>query len=339
MRVLVIGAGWYGCHLATVLLKNQIKVDIVDRTNDFFQGSSSKNQNRLHLGYHYPRSDDTITECKEGYDQFCEKYGDIIVKFPKNLYFIEKNVSILPVATYIANLQKHCLLISPFQGDMPLPIYGMEEPIFEVEEQYIDPFKATNLFKETLSKSFIRIENKEAFASIDTIVKECNHDYTLVINCTYNSLHPIPCSHYELFVTLLYHIDTPELFAYTVMDGPFFSIYPYDIEKRIFTVTSVNHGPAYKGTDMSYAITDAQISEIRAKMDAQLMQYIPSWRTRATYVNYYTSWKTKHDTASDDRSLRHSFDGKVLNFYGGKITGIFRAEEMLLNIIRDHIKI
>ena len=87
MRILIIGAGWYGCHLATVLLKRGIYVYIVDKSNDFFQGSSSKNQNRLHLGYHYPRSDDTITECKEGYTQFCEQYANIIVKFPKKPIF------------------------------------------------------------------------------------------------------------------------------------------------------------------------------------------------------------------------------------------------------------
>ena len=174
MRILVIGAGWYGCHLASVLIQKGIDVDIVDKANDFFQGSSSKNQNRLHLGYHYPRSDDTITECKEGYTQFCEIYGDLIVKFTKNLYFIESSgASNVTMNDYIAKLQQHSLPIKPYDAELPLPIYHMETPILEVEEQYIDPFKSRDFFKDHLGRVFLPISSPDTFSSMNNIVKEC----------------------------------------------------------------------------------------------------------------------------------------------------------------------
>jgi len=242
------------------------------------------------------------------------------------------------IDAYIRKLQKHALSIRPYVGSLPLEICHMKEPILEVEEQYIDPFKARAFFKDHLGKIFHRISNPSAFCSIDSILKECNKEYDLILNCTYNALTPIPCSHYELFVTLLYRIDSPELFAYTVMDGPFFSIYPYDITNRIYTVTSVVHGPIYKGTDTTYTLTESGLSSVRSKMNAQLLNYIPSWNEQATYVDYYTSWKTKHVSTTDDRSLRHSVDDRVVTFYGGKITGIFHAEKLLNTILDKHIK-
>lgn len=49
MKIAIIGAGWIGCHLAHKL-KNNHKITIYDK-EDIFSGSSSNNQNRLHLGF------------------------------------------------------------------------------------------------------------------------------------------------------------------------------------------------------------------------------------------------------------------------------------------------
>ena len=78
MKYVIVGAGWYGCHIASLLVKNNKEILIIDKANDFFTGSSSKNQNRLHLGFHYPRSMETIHECKYGYEQFVKKYNHCI---------------------------------------------------------------------------------------------------------------------------------------------------------------------------------------------------------------------------------------------------------------------
>lgn len=77
MRVLIVGAGLYGCEIAKSLQSLGIDFDIVDRNNDFFAESSSKNQNRLHFGgFHYSRSHITRTECRRGYDRFIEMYPE-----------------------------------------------------------------------------------------------------------------------------------------------------------------------------------------------------------------------------------------------------------------------
>lgn len=56
MNIAIIGAGWFGCLIADELLKRNYKVRIFERENEIFNNASGNNQNRLHLGFHYPRS-------------------------------------------------------------------------------------------------------------------------------------------------------------------------------------------------------------------------------------------------------------------------------------------
>lgn len=335
MKVLVIGAGWYGCHIANYLIQHGVDITLVDKTNSIFAGSSFKNQNRLHLGYHYPRSTETITESILGYNKFKNMYPQLATSFSNNLYFISKEQSYVDISSYICTLREHTNTHRFVRlEEIPIHIINVEEPVLEVDEQYINPFKACSFFTEKLSPYLLDISEADTFNSIDSIVAACNSDYDLIVNCTYNHLNPIDYEHYELFVTLLYRIDTQTVFGYTVMDGPFFSIYPYDMENKIYTVTSVTHGVAYKGRHPEYELTESQLGSIRQKMEEQILHYIPDWRTISTYVSHYTSWKTKHDTVSDDRSVRYTYDGSTLNIYGGKITGVFEAERIVDRILK-----
>jgi len=47
MKVLIIGTGWFGCEVAIQLERMGVDFDMVDKSNRFFAGSSSRNQNRL----------------------------------------------------------------------------------------------------------------------------------------------------------------------------------------------------------------------------------------------------------------------------------------------------
>lgn len=195
MKVLIIGAGWYGCHLANYLIKKNIDFIIVDKSNDIFTGSSSKNQNRLHLGFHYPRSDNTIIECLKGYTQFIEMYPQILYNFDKNLYFISSKKSFIDIDTYINKMKSYSIKFIEYTKELPIDILNIETPILEVKEQYIDPFKATNYFKEIIHPYFRIIEDLSVFNSIENIINYFNTNFDLVINCTYNALNPIEFTH------------------------------------------------------------------------------------------------------------------------------------------------
>jgi hypothetical protein len=335
MKYVIVGAGWYGCHIASLLVKNNKEILIIDKANDFFTGSSSKNQNRLHLGFHYPRSMETIHECKYGYEQFVKKYNQLISHIPNNNYYISKTLSKINIQEFIKKIDEAGLdytsLATESTGSLNLK--GLEDICFNTREMYIDHRKAATYFKDTLSK-YLHPCPDNIFTSIDSIKENLKLDNSdILINCTYNQLNPIEYEKYELYISLIYKIDM-DPFAITIMDGPFFSIYPYDIENKLYTVTSVEHGVIYSGISLIEAsVSHGQLIEIREKIERLLDEYIDHWRTHFIYEGYNLSWKTKAETTTDDRSVRINRDGNVINIYGGKITGIFNAEKYIEKVL------
>jgi len=322
MKFLIIGAGWYGCHLADYLISVGSDVTIIDKANAIFTGSSFRNQNRLHLGFHYPRSTDTITECQQGYKLFKERYPDIREPLINNFYFVSTTLSHMNATDYITTMQQsniHTKLVQQLPTGLP-EVCNMFPSIIQVEEEYINPFKARDYFVKRLGP----------------YLKQYNPDisgYDMILNCTYNHYKPIEFQIYELFLTLLYFIPVDEPFAYTVMDGPFFSIYPYDKDRKLYTVTSVIHGPVYKGRIPEFEMTGEILENRRTLIEEQIQHYIPEFKKVAEYNSYYTSWKTKHASTTDDRTVKWKMEGNMLSIYGGKITGIFEAEQILKNIM------
>jgi len=48
-KIIIIGAGWYGCHIGLYLKRKGYNIKIFDKENDIFQGSSGYNQFRLQM--------------------------------------------------------------------------------------------------------------------------------------------------------------------------------------------------------------------------------------------------------------------------------------------------
>jgi hypothetical protein len=334
MHFIVIGSGWYGCHLSKFLLENGHTVNIVDKTNDFFCGSSSKNQNRLHLGFHYPRSDDTIRECIVGYNMFVDKYSHCLKSIAHNYYFISQYNSLISFEDYCSKYDTFEVRYTVHDFNANSKIKHVLNKALLVDEQFIDFNSAKEYFKRELGQYMLPIDT---YDTIQEIVQHINMKSDYIINCTYNHIDPIEFDTYELFITLLYRIDTPDIFAYTVMDGNFFSIYPYNFDDKIYSVTSVELGVLYRGIDNTYKPSLTDINTRIDEIKAYITDNVYNWDKIATYVDYYTSWKTKPNTNTDDRSLRYKQDGNILHFYGGKITGIFHAEKVLKDIIEKEI--
>ena len=55
-KICIVGAGLFGCTIALVLSKAGYFVDLYEKNPDIMSETSLKNQQRFHLGYHYPRS-------------------------------------------------------------------------------------------------------------------------------------------------------------------------------------------------------------------------------------------------------------------------------------------
>ena len=87
MKIAILGAGWFGCHIASKLkIKND--VDLYEEKNQILSGTSSYNTNRLHHGFHYPRSKKTRSQCVNNFDLFKKEYPNIFIKIKKNIIAI-----------------------------------------------------------------------------------------------------------------------------------------------------------------------------------------------------------------------------------------------------------
>ena len=85
MNICIIGAGWFGCYIGHELIKRNYSVDIYEKKNDIFLNASGNNQNRLHLGFHYPRSSVTRKLSKAGFAKNKKKFSNISKKISNNL--------------------------------------------------------------------------------------------------------------------------------------------------------------------------------------------------------------------------------------------------------------
>ena len=347
---LIVGAGLYGCHAALMLKKMGIKFKIADKSNDVLTGSSSKNQNLLHLGFHYCRSYNTRHECIEGYDKFRKAYPNA-AKPVKNNYYLLHRDSLLDYQTY-----KHIYThenISFYEDPHANIPFKYNKSMFQgtpllTNEMFVDPNELKKQFKSELNDYLIPkydpnrliIRNEE---NEDSYISYNGETFTNLIDCTYFQLK-IPGNlykpdiFYELCIAFIYEYKSEETIGFTVMDGPFFSIYPYNIEKHLYSLTDVEKTPIIKTKKIKeiydkleyYNDNLDEVIKLRDIFESRVLEYIPSFKINFKLKDYYLSIKTKPNLKTDDRSLIHvKISNNIDSFCGGKLTGIFAMEEIL----------
>ena len=88
---------YIGLHLK----KCGYDVVIYEKLNKILNASTFNNQNRLHLGYHYPRDLNTAKQCIRGFQSFINEYPEAVLKQFPNYYFIASKLSHLNFESYL----------------------------------------------------------------------------------------------------------------------------------------------------------------------------------------------------------------------------------------------
>lgn len=320
-KIAIIGGGWVGCHLA-IKLSSHHHIKLFEKEKELFTKASYNNQNRLHAGYHYARNFKTRELCRTTFDSFMSEYGMFTNEVKRNYYCIS-NYSNIDFQTYLQ-------IFHGFDFEIvSSPIQNIEGCI-NTKERYID-FHSLNLyFNSKLNKVFVQKD----IASTDDLKK----DYDFVIDCTNNFLKSKENSFYELAITLIYRKKNALSFdALTLVDGNFFSIYPY--KTGMFTLTDVEHTPVkvFSSSEEaeSYKVTFEKINQIRSKMEERVLQYYSNFKSDFEYIGFFKSIKSKFYTNSANRYPIVEHDGNVISCYTGKIQGIYPIETS----VKDRIKI
>jgi hypothetical protein len=96
---------WYKQKIHTIKLSTiGYKIDLFESKNDIMSAASGINQYRVHRGYHYPRSFDTIISCKNNEASFIKNYNRSIINDMDHFYAISSNDSLTTAEEYLSVL-------------------------------------------------------------------------------------------------------------------------------------------------------------------------------------------------------------------------------------------
>jgi hypothetical protein len=328
MKIAIIGGGWVGCHLA-YKLKGKHDIIIYEKNPKLFFETSYNNQNRLHSGFHYARNFKTREMCKETYSQFMEDYGFLTKDVINNLYCVPNTKSIIDYGTYIQ-------IFENFEKEKSDVTFKDVEGCINTNERYIDFKQAHDFFNNELRDIVIH----ESINS--TKLKKLSKEYDLVINATNNHIKDShnKNSFYELTISLLYKkIKETPFDSLTLVDGDFFSIYPY--KDDIFTLTDVEHTPIKKFKtptklkDYIQTIDNQFIERKRKLIEKKVKHYFPDFLSFYEYYSYFTATKSKIVSTSDERYPVISKEYNVINCFTGKIQGIYIIEKYVQDEINS----
>jgi hypothetical protein len=340
-KIIIVGGGWYGCHIATIL-KYKYDITIIEKNNDIFNGSSFFNQNRLHLGYHYCRNYATRHLCCQNYNIFLKQYPTLVDDIENNYYMISKD-SILDFNTFVS-IYKHEHF--DFELVNNTLFENIDGQLIKVKEKVINSQRAYKYFKEHLND--IKIKCNEQFTHytkndlITVFTKTSSYDCDILLDCTYNQTGLDNNYTYELTCSLVYKkIKNTPFDAITIMDGKFSSLYPREKNKFTYTLTDVEFTPIVKSTNfnniLDYKVTNEKIHEIKYNMETKLKKYYPNFNTSFEYIDYFLSNKTKLISSSDSRDITiKEVEKNVITVNCGKIYGIFEWEAYILKYL-EHI--
>ena len=110
MKIAVIGGGIFGITTAFTL-GEKYDVELFEKNNDLLKAASGSNQYRVHRGYHYPRSVQTVLEIMKSENSFQKIFSDATVSNYEHYYCIAKKNSFTSAKQFVDFCTKYGLEI------------------------------------------------------------------------------------------------------------------------------------------------------------------------------------------------------------------------------------
>jgi hypothetical protein len=327
MKIAIIGGGWLGCHIGLKLKELNHTITLFEKS-EIFSGSSFYNSNRLHRGFHYSRNKKTRELCYNTFDLFLEDYKEIVEDVENNHYAIPIDNSLIDFGTFKTIFNYEKVPFTEIQSNYLTNIEGC----VVVDEKYINPLKAKLYFSDKLSNNTIIKDITE------NDLEKLSIEYDYVINTTNNHLNVIKDCYFELSIALIYDKFPNSSFgSLTFVDGPLFSIYPYQFNS--YNITDVEYTPLFVSNNIKDInkhrdnITQLDVNAIKDKIERKIKNYYTDFNSTFSYTGYYTAIKVKRKSVSADRYPVIQKEGNIISCFTGKIQGIYILEKYIKNEI------
>lgn len=225
MNIAVVGAGIFGITAAVKLAQDGHRVDLFEKEKDILMAASGINQFRLHRGYHYPRSAETIRDCVQAEASFLKEYGQAVIAGDHHHYCIAKEGSLIHHEDYVKVCRDFGL---GFVEAKPALVNHDRIGIsIKGEENRIDSDKLRKLCWRKLKSAGVRVKLGE----MATNAKLKKYDFRII--ATYANLNellpPTKQRNYQFELCEKPVVRLPREFnkqCLVIMDGPFMCVDP-----------------------------------------------------------------------------------------------------------------
>lgn len=254
MRVIVLGGGLFGLSIAIHLRKMGKNVIVIEKEKDILTKASKINQNRIHFGYHYPRSKETASQSLNGIISFYHYFKNAISSTFENYYLVSKydsNVSALEFVEFCDALGISHDISYPdqkyFNSEVIETSFLVREPIFDYLQikRVLKKLIQDNKLKVLTNTLVTKIDyNGEYFKILDNHGKL--HESEYVINATYSGVneilemvdHKINLKFQDVILPIY---TSKHRIGLTLMDGPFCSVLPKGNSSSQSILSNVKH--------------------------------------------------------------------------------------------------
>lgn len=334
-KVAVVGAGIYGITSAIKLADKGYDVDVYESKEDILSSTSGINQYRIHKGYHYPRSKETILSCRDNEKSFISYYNRSVLDKVDHYYSIAKRDSLTTPREYLHRLDE-CNL----EWSLADTQQGCELSV-KVEENLYCPSTLKKICLDRLNACNVnlilnhKVENEEELS-----------EYQYKVIATYSSLNEFDYKdrayQFELCEKPIFLL--PKGYknkSIVVMDGPFmcfdpYSDTPYHVAGNVVhAIHSTNIGtepiipPAYKDYLNQGVIRNPKYSNASSFIEAakeffpdiEYAQHIGSMYTIRTVL------PNKDETDERPTIVRFEEDKAIL--FSGKVVNCVEAADKI----------
>jgi hypothetical protein len=348
MRVAVVGGGLFGCTAALALAEKGHEVHLYEKSPGLFSAASRVNQYRLHAGYHYPRSPETIRECQEGLKSFKRVFGHSVLSSEERYYAIAAKGSKTTPEKYLKVLDEHKL-----RYRVEKPICKTLSLLIRVKEDYVDPDRLRNECLVRLARAGVEIhlglEANESLRSVfDKIVVASyagNNSVLKALGCELETYQYEVC---EKPVIALNRIsENYRNFSLVVMDGPFCSLDPIGrtgwhvmghVEHAIHS-RNVGHFPEVAWRLEGYlnaGIVSEPKSSKWAKIKKDSKRYMP-FLDEALYQGSMFTVRTvlpNKDKTDERPTIVSEVDDQVIRVFSGKLGTAVQACSTIATLVQ-----
>lgn len=340
MKIGIVGAGWYGSHLALVLKKAGHEVTIFERNDQIFKGISGDRGVRLHAGPHYPRSEETRKGCHINFQRFLLTYPELVNQHRYSVYGLgDLDANFEPSKIDQSRFDAVCQetygekidpdkwgyqhLISAFNLEEPSIVGGERLRVAfttYLEKAGVKVVCNFNVTKLEETANGVCITNGTQSELFDSVINSTCFENLLPTKSLPYNIEVV----YQPCLALIYKDKTETIsqppFSFIVMDGLYPCMMPYNdrynrIEKdeqgNSYRIYMVTHGKwTIMGSCKTFGesqgilnqLTDEFVlQQVKPKCEAEMIKFWPAFKERFEYLTWTGSTLAKAKTEKEFR--------------------------------------